>query len=102
MPTIKRLKRNTVPSERKRERQKLYNDTQYRKLRDWYFQCNPLCEDCLKNDKIVPACDVHHKISPFQGSLTWEQKYHLLRDVDNFISLCRDCHNKRHNNIKRT
>ena len=101
MPTIYKPKKKQRTSDKSKLRAKLYSDTQYRKIRDWYYQCNPLCEMCLKDNKTVPAMDIHHKISPFQGDMTMEERYHLLRDENNFIALCRECHEKIHGNVKK-
>lgn len=102
MPTIYKPKRKSRNSDKSKLRAKLYSDTQYRKIRDWYYQCHPLCELCLKDEnKTVPSMDIHHKISPFQGDKTMEERYSLLRDENNFIALCRECHEKIHGNIKK-
>lgn len=52
------------------------------------FRDNYLCQDCLKNNKITEATDVHHII---KLRLAWDKRY----DDDNLISLCNDCHKKR-------
>lgn len=101
MPTIYKPKRKSRNSDKSKLRAKLYSDTQYRKIRDWYYQCHPLCELCLKNKKTVPSMDIHHKISPFQGDISMEERYNLLRDENNFIALCRKCHEKIHGNVKK-
>ena len=81
MPTIYKPKRKSRNSDKSKLRAKLYSDTQYRKIRDSYYQCHPLCEKCLKEKKkTVPAVDIHHKISPFQGDMKIEERYNLLRD----------------------
>lgn len=42
---------------------------------------------------MVPADDVHHKISPFKGG---EINWSLLMDVNNLESLCKKCHGEEH------
>ena len=100
MPTIYKPKRKSRNSDKSKLRRKLYSDTQYRKIRDWYYKTHPLCEMCLKENKTVPSNDIDHKVSPF-GDMTIEERYHLLRDENNFIALCRECHEKIHGNVKK-
>lgn len=94
MATIIRPTKN-INSDRHKQRQKYYQDTQYRKIRDWYIRTHPLCEKCGK-----PAQDCHHIRSPFTNGLTEDERYALLRDEGNFISLCRECHQEEHNNVR--
>ena len=49
----------------------------------------PLCEDCLKEDKVTPSVEVHHKVS------IKEDRSLMLVDA-NLVALCKDCHDKRH------
>lgn len=74
-------------------RRKAYNNTTWRKLRDSYLKQNPLCANCLRNGKVVPAEDIHHKISPFKGG---EINWTLLLDPENLESLCKECHGIEH------
>ena len=60
------------------------------------MRCHPWCEKCLKEGKYNPASDCHHIISPFEGNISNERKYALLTDSNNFIALCRECHNEIH------
>jgi 5-methylcytosine-specific restriction protein A len=100
MPTINRLqpRRKEEPqkaeyTEEKLLRRKAYNNTAWRKLRDEHIRNFPLCDNCLANGKVVPAEDVHHKVSPFRnGEINWT----LLLDPDNLQSLCRKCHGEEH------
>ena len=101
MPTINRLpkKRKEEGSQRKEDtpmrllRRKAYNSKIWRKLRDSYLKQNPLCANCLRNGKVVPAEDIHHKISPFKGG---EINWTLLLDPENLESLCKECHGEEH------
>ncbi len=99
MPTIKKL----PPKKREQERnwntetrllrRQAYNNTAWRQLRNSYLKLHPLCENCLKEGKVVPAEDVHHKRSPFQkGEINWT----LLMEPENLQSLCKECHGKEH------
>lgn len=57
-------------------------DTTWEKIRRMYLRRHPLCERCVG---LTPATMVHH-IKPVA-------KYPELRlDPDNFMALCRDCH----------
>jgi len=46
----------------------------------------PLCEECQKYGKIVPATDVHHIVAKRDGGEDSEE---------NFQSLCHSCHSKK-------
>ena len=50
---------------------------------------NYLCQDCLQESRIAQADTVHHRI---ELSEDWSKR--LV--VDNLVSLCRNCHAKRH------
>ena len=99
MPTIYKPKRKSRNSDKSKLRAKLYSDTQYRKIRDWYYQCHPLCEMCLNRDISRPDQHVHHKKEFLKGS-TDEERWKLLLDYDNLQSLCLDCHHKVHHHRK--
>ena len=101
MPTINRLKKKERTSEKSNLRKKLSSDRLYQKVRKLYFMEHPLCEECLKEGLTVQARDVHHKQSPFKDNLSMVERYSLLRNPNNFICLCRDCHQKAHGNIKK-
>jgi 5-methylcytosine-specific restriction protein A len=99
MPTINKLpkaKRHTENSENREKRKKFYNTQAWRKLRLAKLMANPLCEDCLKNDVVTFATDVHHEVSFMSTSDENVQKY-LFFDFENLVSLCKTCHQKRHN-----
>lgn len=92
----KRTKKNTHHSNTpmRELRRKAYNSSQWRKLREVYIKQNPLCCECLRNGKVTPAEDIHHKSSPFKGG---EINWHLLLDYDNLEGLCKQCHSLHHN-----
>lgn len=48
------------------------------------------CQDCKRYGKITAAEHVHH-IKPLEDCTAAE-----AIDLSNLVSLCRDCHNKRH------
>lgn len=99
MPTIKKLpKKEHKTAERKETdmrimRQKAYQNPQWRKMRESYMHEHPICEECLKQGKITPAHDIHHKKSPFRsGEVNWT----LLLDYNNLEAVCKDCHGRIH------
>lgn len=61
--------------------------------------CNPLCEECEKQGRITPADDVHHTIS-FMSTDDPLERLRLAFDFDILMSLCDECHAKKHNNSK--
>jgi 5-methylcytosine-specific restriction protein A len=84
-------KRNNTPMRELRQRG--YNNSTWRKLRNTYLKEHALCQDCIAKGIITPATDIHHIKSPFQNG---EINYNLLLDVTNLVSLCRACHGERH------
>ena len=52
-----------------------------------------LCQDCLKEGRYTPAEEVHH-IEPLTPENINSPSISL--NPDNLISLCRECHKKRH------
>lgn len=57
-----------------------------------------LCEDCLKENKIAPAEEVHHKIfiTPFNIN-----DPNITLNFDNLVALCREHHRRRHGEKER-
>ena len=98
MPWIQKEEKKKKTSQRNetqmRElRQKAYQNTAWRKMRDTYLHEHPLCEDCLAKGKVTAATDVHHIRSPFRkGEVNWM----MLLDYNNLAALCRECHGTRH------
>lgn len=74
---------------------KYYGDKRWKRLREWQITNFPLCQDCMIEGRSVPATEIHH-IVPFSRGITEEEKWQLLLDPDNVISLCSECHDKRH------
>ena len=102
MPTIPRLRDRKRPqSYRKQQRQSMYSKSEYRKLRDWYYQCHPICEDCAKLGLTTPSKDIHHVMSPYDPNISPAESYRRLMDENNLVSLCRFHHNLRHGNCKK-
>lgn len=96
MPTLKQLKRNYPQKNDKREeRQEIYRSPEWKKLRKLFIQHNPLCQECLKEDIITPAIDVHH-IDSFMNYEGLE-RLSVAYDINNLQALCKQCHQKKHN-----
>lgn len=62
----------------------------WKRIRDRHMSQHPLCEQCEKDGKIVPAAEVHHKIPISKGG---------THARDNLMSVCRSCHNKIHHEL---
>ena len=68
-------------------------------MRDGYIIDHPLCEDCLERGMVVAVEEVHH-IIPFMSGVDDAEKMALAVDPKNLVSLCHDCHLKRHGKKK--
>ncbi len=92
MPKLPESKRR--PWQPKKEQQarlnpnsSFYHSKQWRSLRNYYIQRNPLCEACLRRKKTTAGQVVDH-IKPINmgGHKT---------DLSNLQSLCTPCHNSK-------
>lgn len=110
MPTIKLLpKRDKVKTKRFDKKPKNYKKSgkqemihklvycteRWRKLRLAYIIEHPLCEECLKNGKTVPATEVHHQVPISKGQSELEI-ISLGFDAKNLMALCEQCHHQIH------
>jgi 5-methylcytosine-specific restriction protein A len=68
--------------ERDPESNKRYG-RKWKRIRDRYTKAHPLCEECQKRGKLVPAEEVHHIIPLSRGG---------SNATDNLMSLCKSCH----------
>jgi len=95
MPTLKKAKKQNNNSNKRKERQEVYNTSRWRKLRDAKLLEQPLCEVCLAKGIIKPAEDVHHLDSfmNYEGLKRLEKAY----NYNNLQSVCKECHQKEHN-----
>jgi 5-methylcytosine-specific restriction enzyme A len=75
----------------------VYNTPTWKSLRLVKLIRNPLCEECLNNDHIEPAVEVHH-IQPFLTGSNLDQIKWLGFDYSNLMSLCEKCHDALHKN----
>jgi len=62
----------------------------WRQVRQQHITDDPLCEDCLKIGIARPVEEVHHVI-PIAD------RPELRLERSNLVSLCKECHAKRHN-----
>lgn len=99
MPTIIRLKDIKKDKEQKNVNRsaKYYNSKAWRTIRNSYIRNHPLCEICLSKGIVKPAEQVHHKIE-FLSGITEDERWKLLTDTTNLLSLCIKCHKEIHNN----
>lgn len=80
---------------RRRERQGVYQTSQWRKLRRAQLMGYPLCQVCSGAGLTVMAADVHHVRSFMDAE--GAERLTLAYDPANLLSLCRECHNAIHN-----
>lgn len=81
----------------KRRHQLVYNDPRWRPIREAVMQRDGgLCQECLKQDRLTPATEVHHKISPFQHGISDADFQFYAWNMDNLEAICRDCHSAIH------
>lgn len=95
-PKKKRQTFNTISSASTPDGRSIYNNVYWKRLRSNYKTKHPLCELCLIEGRSVNADDIHHK-KPITTGKTFEERWDLLLDESNLISLCSDCHHKLHN-----
>ena len=96
MPYLKKPAKQKNRQINREDRRKIYDTSQWRKLRSAYLQQHPLCELCQREDKVVPAVDVHHIISFMSTNDHLKRKF-IAYNPDNLMSLCKECHQKIHN-----
>ena len=98
MPTIykpKKCKRPNVIDLKRKERQKIYQDVRWQRLRVAYLADHPLCEECLANGITREAVDVHHVVSFM--SAEGVERIELALNYANLRALCKECHQALHN-----
>lgn len=61
-------------------------DATWVKVRKNYLMQHPLCENCEKEGRIMPAREVHHIKAISEGGERF--------DFDNLMAVCRACHQK--------
>lgn len=94
MPTLKTIGRKTrqsrTPTGNFGKTDPFLVNAPWRKIRKLKLKINPLCEICLKEDKITPAKPVdHHK-----SRKLWPE---LKLELENLTSMCDKHHNQKSN-----
>ena len=95
IPRLKDQKRKR----NKKPHSKYYNTKAWKTIRNKYLREHPLCELCLAEDKITPASEVHHKQIFFLAP-TEAERWCLLTDINNCMSVCKKCHLRLHQYAK--
>lgn len=90
-------KKKTAYTDRKKQRQKLYNTRKWKDMSLLLRATYPICQMC--ND--APSTECHHKKSPFQYGITQMEATQRMFDPDNIIVVCHDCHMEEHNKDKK-
>lgn len=99
---LKRIKPQKVKYNREidNHNSEFYNSLAWKRLRKTYFDLHPICECCLKHNRVTAAEDVHHKA--FWDSFNTEElKWQKFLDERNLISLCSTCHYAMHNKARK-
>ena len=74
---------------------KYYNSKYWKILRNQFIREHPLCYDCILEGRSTPAEEVHHLI-PFYSGKDDNERWNLLLDPNNLVSLCIKHHHMRH------
>lgn len=75
---------------------KFYSSKAWQDCRNEYAKRrNHLCEDCLRRGIYRPGEIVHHKIELDPVNI---EKPEIALNFDNLELLCRECHDRRHDN----
>lgn len=76
---------------RDKESYTFYHSNEWQELRmNALVRDSGLCQDCKLMNKVTPAEQVHHIVAIKNA---WDKRF----NINNLISLCKNCHNKRHN-----
>lgn len=95
MPTLKKAPKPANNSNKRKERQEIYNTSRWRKLREAKLMQFPLCEVCLAKGLVTPTEDVHHidTFMNYEGLKRIDKAYNF----NNLQSICKKCHQNEHN-----
>ena len=104
MPTINKPKKNYS---RKKHgvheliQKHVYSTTRWQRVRKAYFMEHPLCERCLAEGRTKETEEIHHIIplKTCNGDLNYLLQ--LAFDYDNLMSVCCQCHELTHQELKR-
>lgn len=73
---------------RRENRQRYYNNKNWKMMSLLFRSTHPVCEKCHER----PSEQVHHLKSPFDRHISKEEAMRRLLDWNNLQALCRDCH----------
>lgn len=74
--------------------QNFYGKIAWKEIRDAVMKRDAwLCVDCMKRGIYKPAEEVHHIIPITPDNINDES---ITLNMDNLVSLCKDCHHARH------
>lgn len=99
MPTISKPPKKTYKKHSKNlQISKLYNTTQWVRLRESYLMEHPLCEMCEQEGIVRAATEVHHvyEISNGQDELEMMDIALNPHKYNGLMALCSECHHKIH------
>jgi len=88
-------RRQRISKERNDKWNKYYQDSRWKLLRTAYHTAHPLCECCLKQGIAKNGDHVHHVVK-FGSGITEDDKFNLLLDAANLITLCTYHHSLAH------
>ena len=57
----------------------------WRRIREFYIQAHPLCEQCRSKGRLTPTEEVHHILPLADGG---------THDESNLMALCKSCHSR--------
>lgn len=57
----------------------------WKRIRDRYIRLHPLCEECLRGQRLTAAEEVHHILPLAKGG---------GNEPDNLMALCKPCHSR--------
>lgn len=78
---------------------RIMNSKQWKLARRLKLVANPLCEECKKAGRIKEAQCVHHLVE-IESAKTDMEAWQLATSMGNLQSLCFDCHNAIHTQLK--
>lgn len=71
-----------------------YKSQAWKSIREIAMQRDAyLCVDCAKTGRIIPAEEVHHIVPLTPENVT---DPNITLNLENLVSVCRECHKKRH------
>lgn len=94
-----KMRLNYLPPKKKSQtgrkfENKMYHTAQWRKVRLRLFALNPLCVECLRENKTTIAVVADH-IIPVSTGINEVEQQRLMWDFKNLQGLCEKCHNQK-------